>query len=99
MLNTRLLKWGYEPIEKRPHIDLYYTLKYNILTARKSQGHLLSWLETPEEKMTVSADMWNAIVRDVDAAMPTMIKRVESDCKGLRSLYFRTKHLIREIKR
>src|SRR3990167_5313677 len=56
MLNTRLLKWRAEPIKSRLHIDMYYTLKYNLLTARKSQGHLLSWLETPEEKMTVGAE-------------------------------------------
>src|SRR5262245_5646436 len=72
MLNTRLLKWEQEPILKKPHIDMYYTLKSNVLTARRSQGHLLSWLGTPEEKMTVSADVWNRIISDVDREMPTM---------------------------
>ena len=99
MLNTRLLKWEIPPIEKRPHIDMYYTLKYNTLTARRSQGHLLSWLETPEEKMTVSAEEWNRILYDTEKAMKTMLRRCESDVTGLEALYRKTRHLIRDIKR
>jgi len=99
MLNTRLLKWGSDPIESRPHIDLYFTLKYNLLTARKSQGHLLSFLETPEEKMSVSPNVWSEIVGNpTGPAMSTMIKRCESDVAGLEALYNKTKHLIKEIK-
>ena len=99
MLNTRLLKWGYPPVEKRPHIDMYYSLKSHLLTARKSQSHLLNWLETPEQKMSVGADMWNEIIRNPVSAMKTMVERCESDCAGLEDLYKRTKHLLVEIKR
>ena len=99
MLNTRLLRWGYKPVEKLPHIDMYYVLKYNLLTARRSQGHLLSWLGTPEQKMGVGADVWNQILYDFDKSMKTMIKRCESDSIGLCDLYEKTKHLIRDIKR
>lgn len=99
MLNTRLLRWGRLPLEKRPHIDMYYVLKYSLLTARRSQGHLLSWLETPEEKMTVSAETWNRILHDYKRTMPLMVRRCESDAAGLEALYRRTKHLIRDIKR
>lgn len=99
MLNTRLLRWKQQPIDKRPHIDMYYTLKYNILTARKSQGHLLSWLEGPDQKMSVSAEVWNRILADPKAEMGTMIKRCESDVAGLESLYKRARHLIKDVKR
>lgn len=100
MLNTRLLKWGSLPIAKKPHIDMYFTLKYNLLTARKSQGHLLSFLETPEEKMSVSPNTWSEIVGDpTGPLMKKMIARCESDCQGLEALYTKTKHLIREIKK
>lgn len=100
MLNTRLLKWGSEPIAKILHLDMYYTLKYNLLTGRRSQAHLLEWLETPQQKMTVGADEWVKILRDpMGKPMKTMIARCESDCTGLQNLYERTKHLIREIKR
>lgn len=99
MLNTRLLKWGVDPIAKRHHIDLYYSLKSNLLTARKSQGHLLSWLGTPQQKMGVSADVWNQVATDIDTHMPTLIERCESDVEGLQALYERTRHLIREIKK
>jgi len=99
MLNTRLLRWHREPIEKKPHIDMYYSLKYNLLTARKSQSHLLSWLGTPEQKMTVGAEEWNEVLADPAKHMKTMRARCESDVTGLEGLYDRTKHLIREIKR
>lgn len=97
MLNTRLLKHGLEPIEKRPHLDLYFTLKSNILTARKSQSHLLAWLGTPEQKMSVSADVWNQMASDIKKHMPKMIARCESDCAGLEALYRQTRHIVRDI--
>ena len=99
MLNTRLLRWGHDPIDKRPHIDMYYTLKANVLTARRSQAHLLEWLQTPETKMTVSADVWNRILENPAKEMPTMIRRCESDTAGLQALYNKTRHLIRDIKK
>ena len=99
MLNTRLLKWGQPPIEKRPHIDLYFTLKYNLLMARRSQAHHLRWLDTPQQKMDLSPELWNEILADTPKAMGTMTARCESDVKGLEGLYRKTKHLIREIRR
>lgn len=98
MLQTRLLKWGLPRLHMKPHIDMYYVLKYHLLTARKSQGHLLSWLEAPEQKMTVGADMWNQIISNFDETIPVMIDRCESDAIGLQCLYEKTKHLIRDIK-
>jgi len=98
MLNTRLLKWGHLPLESRHHIDMYYKLKSHILTGSKSQGHLLNWLSTPEQKMSVSADAWSEMGFNIDKHLPTMIKRCESDVSGLEDLYKRTRHLIKEIK-
>ena len=87
MLNTRLLKWRQTPVKKLLHLDMYYILKYNLLTARKSQAHLLEWLETPQQKMTVGAEMWNEVLRNPEKAMKTMVKRCESDATGLQALY------------
>lgn len=98
-LNTRLLKWGLDPIEKRHHIDLYFVLKSNILTGRRSQGHLLQWFGTPQQKMGVSADVWAMMATDPKKYMPQMISRCASDTAGLEALYNKTKHLIREITR
>lgn len=97
-LNTRLLKWGFDPIEKRPHIDMYFVLKSNIVTGRRSQSHLLLWLGTKEQKMGVSADVW-AQISSEPHNLETMRKRCESDVAGLEGLYDKTKHLIREITR
>lgn len=98
MLNTRLTRWNEQPIRKIHHLDLYFSLKSNLLTARKSQGHLLSWLGTKEEKMTVSADVWSAVAAEPHKHIPTLIQRCESDVAGLEALYNKTKHLFRDIK-
>lgn len=99
MLNTRLLKWNQTPLPARHHIDLYYVGKSHLLTARRSQGHLLSWLGTEDQKMTVGADMWNEILHNTKDAMKTMIERCESDVAGLEALYEKIKHVIRDVKR
>lgn len=100
MLNTRLMKWGYKPVVKRPHLDLYYSLKSHLNTSRKSQAHLLSWLGTPEQKMGVSADVWNEIISDPKGKpMKIMVERCESDVVGLQDLYTRTRHVVADLKR
>ena len=100
MLNTRLLKWGYKPVEKRPHLDLYYSLKAHIHTSRKSQAHLLEWLKVPEGKMTVSADVWNEVLANpTGEPMQILVKRCESDVRTLQGLYRRTRHVIEDLKR
>jgi uncharacterized protein YprB with RNaseH-like and TPR domain len=97
-LNTRLLKWGYEPIKPRHHIDMYYVLKYHTLMGRRSQEAYLSFLGTEEQKMKVSQNMWSEMGFKIKEHLPIMIQRCESDVTGLQQLYERTRHLIMEIK-
>ncbi len=99
MIRTRRLRHGMPDIKKQPHLDLYFSLKANLLTSRKSQAHLLSWLKVPEQKMTVSADDWNEVIVDPKKVMPTMIKRCESDTIGLEGLYRKTRHMIKDVTR
>lgn len=99
MLDTRLLKWGLEPVKKKPHIDMYFSLKTHLLTARRSQGHLLSWLGTDQQKMGVGADMWNEVLHNPSKALKVLSERCETDCIGLQGLYEKTKHLLQDIKR
>jgi hypothetical protein len=98
-LNTRLLKWGSKPIEKRLHLDLFFLNKANLLTGHYSQAHLLGWLGTPEQKMSVSASTWSEMPFKMHEHLPTMIERCESDVRGLECMYDRVKHIVREIKR
>lgn len=98
-LNTRLLRWKTRPIDKRHHVDLFFSLKANVLTARKSQAHFLRFLETPEQKMDMSPDEWNKVIADPKKQLKKMVARCESDVTGLQGLYERTKHIIRDIKR
>lgn len=94
-VNSRLLRWKLLPLRKVHHLDLYFLLRYATKTSRHSQGHLLSWLRLSEHKMGVSADAWANPAAHID----TLVKRCESDVRGLRVLYERTKHLVSEIQR
>ena len=97
-LNTRLLKWGYKPIPKRPHLDLYFSIQPKLLMSRKSQAQLLGFLQTYEQKMGLSPNVWTDVLHD-PKAMKIMIARCESDVKGLQAGYDKVKHLVAEIKR
>lgn len=99
-LNTRLLRWRIPPIDKRPHIDLYYTLKYNTLMSRRGQGAVLRFLATPQEKMDMGPEEWNKILHNINGrAGQQMVKRCVSDVEGLEAMYKEVRHLVREIKR
>ena len=99
MMNTRLLKWGQDPLPSRHHIDMFYTLKYQLNMSRKSQMQVAGFLRVDEQKMGVSPNVWSEIVAEPLTHMPTMIARCESDVESLRDIYFKTRHLIHDIKR
>jgi len=99
MINTRLFRWGLAPLVKKPHLDLYWQLKSSFNTSRRSQGHLLNWMQLPEEKMSVSASIWAEMGQNFKEKMSVMKKRCESDVTGLEALYKQTRHLPVEIKK
>lgn len=105
MINARLMRWGLAPLEKRPHIDLYFTLKSKVKISRRSQGHYLSWLSVEDKdggeqrKMGVSADVWAQVSSNPRKYMPEMVRRCESDVRGLEALYDRTKSFIADVTR
>lgn len=99
MVNTRLVKWGLPPLESRPHLDMYYTVKYRLRTGRRSQAHILRFLETEEEKMDVSPDMWAGLGSNFETNMKKLVRRCISDTVGLEALYNEIKPLVRDITR
>lgn len=99
MINTRLLKWGRDPVKPIHHIDMYYTLKYHLNTSRRSQAHMARWLKAGEQKFDVSAEAWSDVIAEPKKHMPTMIKRCESDVTSLQNIYEKSKHVINDIKR
>jgi len=99
MLRTRMLVHGLTDIQLRPHLDLYYIMKYATNTSRRSQAHLLELLNTPQKKMTVSANVWAEVSADPRKHMKTLVSRCESDVEGLEALYIKTRHLIKDLKR
>jgi DNA polymerase elongation subunit (family B) len=97
MLNTRLLKWRQEPIDRRHHIDMYYVGKSHTLLSPRSMAAVAGFLGTPEQKQSVNPEVWSEMPFNLKKHMPTMISRCESDCAVLEDVYKRTRHLIRNI--
>lgn len=97
-VNTRLFRWGMPFVEKRHHLDMYYTMKSRLLTARRSLGHMLNWLEAAEDKMSVSASIWAEVNVRPDA-LSIMEERCLSDCVGLREIYMKYKQYIADVRR
>jgi hypothetical protein len=109
LLNTRLVRWGYDPLPagKIPHIDMFYQLVAKLKTGRKSQAHLLEFLQDtmiamgiePEKKMTVSPNVWSDLATHYTKNIRILKERCESDCSGLEALMRVTRNLIRDITR
>lgn len=98
-VNTRLLKWGYEPVDTRHHIDLFFTLKPNTKMSSKGLGRYASLLNLEDQKMGVSQNTWSEMAFRIAKHMPEMVRRCESDCEVLEQLYDKTKHLVKDIKK
>jgi DNA polymerase elongation subunit (family B) len=98
-LQSRLLVNGMPPLAKRHHIDLYWIVKSRTVLSRRNQAHLLNWFETPEEKMSVSPNVWANMAVKTPEKLRILRERCESDVAGLEALYTRCKHLISEIQR
>lgn len=99
MLNTRLVRWGYDPLDPPLHIDMFYSVRRKLQTSRGSQAHLLEFLDTPQQKLTVSPSVWSGLAKDFEKNRAILVRRCESDVRGLEALYRRTRALIRDIKR
>lgn len=99
MLQGRLLKHGLVPLRRYHHIDLYAVLKSGVNTSRRSMAHYSSWLETDEQKMSVSPDVWAKVCAEPKKWLPKLQKRCEMDVRETEGLYKRTRQLIKEITR
>jgi uncharacterized protein YprB with RNaseH-like and TPR domain len=101
LLQARLLANRCKRLEKDKHyhLDMYFSLKSHVLTARRSLAHLLEWLDCDEKKMSMSPDEWNNVLRQPKKYLPRMTKRCESDVIGLENLYDETKHLLLDLRR
>lgn len=105
LLNTRLLRWGYKPLKKIHHIDMYFQLKPKLKTGSKSQAHLLNFLQDTmeimgipqEEKMAVSPNVWSDLPTQYHRNIKILKERCESDAVGLETLYRVTRHCIVDI--
>ncbi|MDR7543593.1 MAG: ribonuclease H-like domain-containing protein [Armatimonadota bacterium] len=97
-LESRLLHHGLPPLRHRPHLDLYYLVRHRLALSRRSQAHVLRWLEAPEQKMTLSPDTWNEVVRDPERGLRTLVRRCVSDVRGLEALYLRLRRWVATLR-
>lgn len=97
MLQSRLLKHRLRPLEKRLHLDLYFSMNSRVLTSRKSQGHRLRWLGGNQQKMGISPEEWNLVLSSPERGLSVLGARCVSDVKGLEALYRRFRPLIINI--
>lgn len=98
-LNTRLLKHGLEPLDPRPHIDTYFVGKAHLKLSSGSQAQLLSFLGTQQQKYHLGPENWADLGFDFESKMKEIVKRCETDVKGLEQGFHRLKHVIRDVKR
>lgn len=98
-LNTRLLKWGLEPLDPRPHIDTFFIVKTHMKLSSASQAQILSFLGTTQQKYHIGPETWAEIGADFDEKMKVIVKRCETDVRGLEQGFHKIKHVIRDIKR
>lgn len=110
MLQTRRLRWGLPPIAIRPHLDLYWVLRTGLVMSRRSQAHYLAFLGLPPvargkaeakmaQKMTLSPEVWNAVLAQPRRYLPRLRRRCESDCQGLEDLYRAVRPWVRRMAR
>jgi uncharacterized protein YprB with RNaseH-like and TPR domain len=98
-LNTRLLKWGMQPIDARHHLDMYFMLKPKTKMSRKGLGAYADFLQVETPKINVPQHVWSEMPFKMDKHLKPMIERCEGDCTTLEEIYIKTRHLVREIKR
>lgn len=98
-LNSRLIYHGLPLLPKHHHIDMWMVMKMRTHLSRRNQAHLLSWLGTPEEKMSVSPTVWSEMSVKPKEKLEILRKRCESDVAGLEAMYERAKGAIGEITR
>lgn len=98
-INSRLLYHGLPLLPKQHHIDMWAVVRFRTHLSRRNQAHLLNWLGTPEEKMSVSPNVWAEMAVDTPKKLAILKQRCESDVVGLRAMYDRAKIAIQEITR
>jgi uncharacterized protein YprB with RNaseH-like and TPR domain len=98
-IKSRLMYWGMPDLPHKHHIDMYEPFRYFLNPSRRSQAHLLRWLDLPQEKMGVSPDVWARLGENYKERIEVLKERCESDTEGLEALYERGKHLLKNIHR
>lgn len=97
-LNTRLAYHGIPPIEKRPHLDMYFLVRFKLKTARRSMAHISRFLAAKAQKMDVTPTDWNDASFS-KKALNLLKRRCEADCVELEELYMKLKPFVENVTR
>jgi len=88
MLNTRLIKHGYQPISPAvKHADLIWVARKRMRLSSNSLATLLDTLGVPEQKMHVSPEVWNRAVAGSKHALDLIVERNISDVVALEQAF------------
>lgn len=98
-LNSRLIKWGYDPVQPKHHLDLFFTLKAHMKLSSNSLAQYAGFLRLENQKMGIGPNVWSEVGFKGNENLKLLTERCESDCTVLHDLYERTKHIVREIKK
>lgn len=114
--SSRALRWGlptFRDLSDLYHLDMYFALRGPLLLGRRSQAHLLEFVQADKhmeqlitkgeekvaQKMTVPPELWNLYQHKPRMAEPVMRQRCESDTEGLKFLYEKTRQMVRDLKK
>lgn len=92
LLNTRLVKWGQEKLDRHLHLDpIYYYRGWRGLKPKSSSlENVAKFYDLVEEKMEVTPDQWLEARGGDSDAMDIAQERCESDVRLLREIVERT---------
>ena len=97
-LQTRLLKCGADPLERRMHIDLiYYARRPNLALHSSRLDAVAKTFKLSEQKTELNPDIWNAAFQLDREAMDYVVEHCTQDVRVLKEVFDILSPFIRNI--
>lgn len=96
-LQTRLLKHGFDPLHKIPHVDTCAVAKANLMTFNNRLGNVSEFLGLDKKMENGGWDLWVRVRRRDPEAMKIMTEYCMKDVDVLEGVFKRLRPLIKEI--
>jgi len=100
VLNSRLLKYGYKPVEAQMHVDLMYKATGSALAiGRKSLENVSKYFAVNNKKTPLDVRIWEAADHGDKEAYNLIIEHCEADVRVLRDVFGKLKQLVHVMHR